>query len=436
MVLLAACQSSSTDKKAAPTPGPSASNGDGVTLRNLSTLTPYPTLSGREPQAPVGFEPVFATGVTRHGARTLTSEDELDDALALWKDAESQGALTETGKAFGPAVQELRTAMDDVGYGQLNTLGEQELRELGSREGERFSAMFEDAVAEGAKVDIIDSGESRAEDSAKMFSEGLGSVHPDLAIEPTESNKRMLHFDTEDKAYEDFLDSSEWKTAYHQVRRTSNIDQASIDALEKLYTPEFVATIDNTLYQGNAVFDMFRSGPSMSKDTDVDTSAFMDPEVAEVFATVDDGRYFYSRGPGVVGDDQAYRAASVLLDDFFTVIDDRLEGRGKHPHAAVYRFAHAEEITPFAALLEIPGAEEQLPPGEIFTRANNDFRVETIAQLASNIAWTVWGDGDTTLVSVTHNERPVPVGRDCRPFEDTTTFYELTELKSCLGDLR
>jgi hypothetical protein len=159
----------------------------------------------------------------------------------------------------------------------------------------------------------------------------------------------------------------------------------------------------------------------------------MERDVAETFAYVDDGRYFYSRGPGIEGDDGAYQAARVMLADFFKVIDDRLEGRGPHPHIAVYRFAHAEEMTPFAALLQVPGADEPGKPGEIYTHENNEFRVARIAPLSGNIEWIVWAKGDTRIVSIAQHERQTTVGRDCEPYEDTKDFYELEELRSCLG---
>jgi len=46
--------------------------------------------------------------------------------------------------------------------------------------------------------------------------------------------------------------------------------------------------------------------------------------------------------------------------------------------------------------------------------------------------WVAWAKGDTHIVSISHNEVPTPVGRDCKPYEDTKNFYELEELRSCL----
>lgn len=432
MMILAACQSVA-DPKDKKSPGSSVAAGDFPS--NVSTLTPYPVPAKKstELNAPAGFEPVFAENVARHGARSLTSEDLIDDAIALWEQASSKGALTSAGKRFGPDARKLRAAMEKVGFGMLNTLGKKEMQDIGAREGKRLSGMFDRAIADGAKVDVFDSGKGRAEASAESFSVGLNSVQPGLEIEPPESDEKLLKFDSENNEYEDFLEDGPWKDAYNEVRKLSGIDDAAIDTLEHLYTPDFVAGIEDPLYQANGVFDVYRSGPSMSRDVKVDTARLIPPKAAAAFTYVDDGRYFYSRGPGLQGDDGSYQAAQILLDDFFTVIDDRLLERGDHPHAAVYRFAHAEEITPFASLLELPGADEQAKPGETYTYENNDFRISTVAPLSANIEWTVWGNGDTHIVSIAHNEIPTTVGRDCKTYEDTTKFYELEELRSCLG---
>jgi hypothetical protein len=429
MIILTACQSPA-DK--APR-GSEASASPGAGPANVSTLTPYPApkkVVAIKP--PAGFEPVFAENVARHGARALTDGDLLDDTITLWDEAKAAGALTKAGRQFGPDARALRTAMKKGGFGNLSTLGKEEQQGIGAREGKRLSAMFDTAVADGAKVDVFDSGVGRAEDSAKNFSIGLKSSQPDLEIEPPESDEKQLKFDGKNKEYENFLEDGPWKAAYNDVRRRSGIDQAAVAALKHLYSSDFVAGIDKPLFYANGIFDVYRSGPAMSRDVNVDTGPLMPKKAADAFTYADDGRYFYSRGPGIKGDDGSYQAAQILLDDFFSAIDDHLLGRGPHQHAAVYRFAHAEELTPFASLLQLPGADEPGKPGQTYTYENNDFRVATVAPLSGNIEWTVWSKGDTNIVSISQHELQTTVGRDCQPYKDTK-FYELEELRSCLG---
>jgi hypothetical protein len=433
LVGVTGCQTADEPARKAP-PSASSDSGSDATPQFLATLTPYP---GPKPDSsvekpPAGFEPVFAENVARHGSRSLTSDDAIKDAISLWDDAKAEGALTKTGRAFGPSARRLRDAMEIVGFGDLSTLGEEEQRGLGKREGERLSTVFDHAAENGRKVDVLDSGVDRTEASAESFSEGLLETHPGLEIEPAQSNEKLLGFDSEDHAYSRFLEDGDWKDSYRKVEKEVGIDRVSAKALRHLYSADFVASIDNQFAAATAVFDVYRAGPAMSRDVDVDTSRFMTPDVAETFAYLDDGRFFYSRGPGVKGDDRSYAAASVLLDDFFTVIDDHLAGRGGHVHAAVYRFTHGEEIVPFATLLRLPGADHPADPGTVYTHQNNDFTIASVSPLSANIEWTVWTKGKVTLVSMNVDEETIPFHDGCRPYGSTALYFELSELKRCL----
>jgi hypothetical protein len=436
LVLLVGCGSilDSADDQDAPKARASRTEPTPNTPLFLATMAPYvpPAADLGAEEAPSGYRAIFTEGVSRHGSRALTSDDSIKDAIDLWQEAKANGALTSAGKGFGPAAMTLFRAMNSVGFGELTALGKQEQKSIGLRVGQRLSTLFEAAAAEGEKVDVIDSGKNRAEASGASFVEGLTLAHPTLEVEPSETDKNLLKFDAEDRGYERFLDGNAWHSAYSQVVKNANIDAVSARVLRHLYTSEFVASIDNQFSEANAVFDAYRSAPGLERDVNVDMTPYMQPETAEAFAYLDDGRFFYTRGPGVVGDDRSYIASTVLLKDFFKAIDDHVLGRGNHTHAAVYRFAHAEEITPFAALLELPGSDEQALAGEIYTHDNNDFRVDRVASMSANIEWTVWQKGSTHIVGIRYNEVPTAIGRGCKPFRATKTFYKLTELKHCL----
>ena len=215
MIPLSACQSDDEPKKKRP-----ATAGTTIPVEDLpaslASLTPYPEpKKDTEIEAPAGFEPVFAQNIARHGARSLTSEDPIEEAIELWEEAKAAGALTSAGKKFGPDARALQNTMSRVGFGQLNTLGAEEMQGIGTREGKRLSSMFDAAHEEGARVEILDSGVGRAEDSAKNFSIGLASVHPDIEIETPESNEELLKFSGENDKYEDFLEDGPWKAAYN-----------------------------------------------------------------------------------------------------------------------------------------------------------------------------------------------------------------------------
>ena len=176
-------------------------------------------------------------------------------------------------------------------------------------------------------------------------------------------------------------------------------------------------------------------------------------EDGDVFAWILDMEDFYEKGPSYAGQDGTYRIAQPLLDDFFKSIDDRVAGGTT---AATFRFAHAETIMPFAALIGAPGSTQQAPAvknpqsvADVYNYQNNEWRGESVTPMAANIQWDVatridpeTGKAYTPLVRMLYNEEEVAFGgtntltrglSSCTPVAEGSTWYKESELKSCLG---
>ena len=164
---------------------------------------------------------------------------------------------------------------------------------------------------------------------------------------------------------------------------------------------------------------------------------------------------FYEKGPSYAGQDETYRIAQPLLDDFFNSIDERVAGGTT---AATFRFAHAETIMPFAALIGAPGSTQQAPAvadpqtdADVYNYQNNEWRGESVTPMAANIQWDVatrdgidpeTGNAYTPLIRMLYNEEEVAFGgtntlarglSSCTPVAEGSTWYKESELKSCLG---
>lgn len=414
---------------ASPTRGPVAAT---AADPSTATLTPYPVPDSPLPAvAPVGYQAVFVEHVGRHGSRTLTAGDHGERAVTLWRRAERQHQLTALGVRLGPPLTRLDAAMATVGPGQLTSRGRAELRGIGEREGQRLPQLFGTARADGDRVRILTSGRTRAVDSARSFAQGLAGTAPDLTIDTPKSDPRLLHFDTTDRDYRTFLRAADtWRPRYQRATAPAELDVVARQVLQRLYRSDFVAALDDPVDQAESLWQMWRVAPALTGDVTEDLRPFLRADAAATFAFVEDARYFYSRGPGTVGDDRSYRAARVLLDDFFAAAQRRLAGGHE---VAVYRFAHAEEITPFAALLELPNARP-LSNDDLYRWDTSTFRTAAVTPLAANVSWTVWRKpGAPVLVSVRADERPTRLGRDCRAEPDRPDLYALTELRRCLA---
>ena len=178
-------------------------------------------------------------------------------------------------------------------------------------------------------------------------------------------------------------------------------------------------------------------------------------EEGDVFAWILDMEDFYEKGPSYAGQDETYRIAQPLLDDFFASIDERVAGGDT---AATFRFAHAETIMPFAALIGAPGSTQQAPAvvepqsvDDVYNYNKNEWRGETVTPMAANIQWDVatrdgidpeTGKAYTPLIRMLYNEEEVAFGgtntltrglSSCTPVAEGSTWYKESELKGCLG---
>ena len=78
----------------------------------------------------------------------------------------------------------------------------------------------------------------------------------------------------------------------------------------------------------------------------------------------------------------------------------------------------------------------------MYTYANNEWRGESVTPMAANVQWDVavksgndpkTGRAYTPLVRMLYNEQEIAFRSECTPIADGSTWYKLTELKSCLA---
>ena len=166
---------------------------------------------------------------------------------------------------------------------------------------------------------------------------------------------------------------------------------------------------------------------------------------AKWFSYLLDAEDFYEKGPGVTGTDGSYAPAQPLLDDFFAQIDERTAGGS---HVATFRFAHAETIAPFSALLRLPGSTQQAPAvsqpvsiDDVFNYATNEWRGSTVMPMAANVQWDTacqagtdpaTGRSWTPIVRMLVNEVETPFNSSCTAVAEGSSWYKVSELRHCL----
>ena len=189
------------------------SNGGGSTTTSsagfYSTKTVYaPQQRASTLEAPPdGYSPVFTEMVARHGARALTSPNDIEYVNQLIDYAEADHSVTALGSELRPQLLSLRSANQGLGYGNLSGLGVVEHQELADRLLERLPDLFHSAALTGRRVMIVNSGKDRAVDSGNNFAASLASHAPGLApfIDPPITDTQLLYFFKLNKDYLNWL---------------------------------------------------------------------------------------------------------------------------------------------------------------------------------------------------------------------------------------
>ncbi|HKN51484.1 MAG TPA: hypothetical protein VJX66_03220 [Amycolatopsis sp.] len=398
-----------------------------------ATKTPYQQRQDArtyEP-APRGFKPIFTQLVTRHGSRGLS---DADDITFLEQVIATAGPnVTKLGAQLLPALQSLDAANKKLGYGNLSSLGRQEQTDLATRLAHRLPALFEDAVVGGRHVSVLDAGVQRDVDSESEFVTSLENAVPRLSplVGAPVTDKKLLYFHKSDPDYVKWSKSDPALLAkLKEITYSETSLRTAVKCLNRLFSADFVrqlgqSAVDVVL----ALYAVYSIEPGLSGEGSWHFERFLPEGVARHFAYVDDADSFYSKGPSFAGTTITFKMAKVLEDDFFKAVTSAANGG---TDVARLRFTHAEEILPLAALMHLPGSDQQA--SATYTYWNNDFRGARVAPMSANIQWDVYRDASgTLLVKMLYNEKETAFQPTCRPYRPGSNFYTFTELKRCYG---
>ncbi|MEQ9004893.1 MAG: hypothetical protein RIE74_15140, partial [Pseudomonadales bacterium] len=167
------------------------------TTGHYTTKTPYaaPDAAHLTPPPP-GFRPLMEQLVARHGSRPLSSPDDDDLSLQVWRRARAEGALTPLGEALGAVLEDMRAVHAEVGYGAISARGVREHAGLAARLLDRQRPLFAAAADAGRPIVVLHSGRERAGLSATAFTDALRQGLPALAphIEPATAAPQTVYF--------------------------------------------------------------------------------------------------------------------------------------------------------------------------------------------------------------------------------------------------
>ncbi|OFA05031.1 histidine-type phosphatase [Duganella sp. HH101] len=500
-------------------------------LSNASSEQYYQTKTPYQPQqasasyeaAPQGYRAIYTQLLARHGSRGL-SNMKTDLALYnLWQLASKGKALTPLGAQLGDDLQQMMKAnallgygvagITRPGYGNETMQGVTEHKQLAERMVRRLPQLFRDAAGAASgnasgpprQILLVTSGKDRAVDSGDYFAGSLVAQQPNLQAmivrppslapraeanhdsRPAGTDRFLLYFhklsakqdlvaDSSDPLYATYQASQQYqawaKSDELRAREAALLAQPQVSAaaravLERLFTPAFVAGLDQGRYSAantgtysytsadgkftnkltgdgdteiksavdaaQALYDLYAAAADMKAELKADFTRYMPAQQAAVFAATEDAIAFYAKGPGIAENGGVnYRMAQTLLDDFFSEVD--AVAKGNLSHAAKLRFAHAEIVIPMAAILGLPGMSEPLPRATTYSYSNSNWRGDLVAPMAANIQWDVYAnDQGRTLVRMLYNEKETDFKRSCdhARIAPASHYYDYASLRAC-----
>ncbi|WP_428329340.1 histidine-type phosphatase [Mucilaginibacter sp.] len=372
----------------------------------LGTKTLYQYHAQKYTPPPAGYLPVFINHVGRHGARHLTKDVAKTYAYALLMEADSSISLTDKGKK----LKQMVAALQKIEQGNtkfISAEGRDELYGLGKRMFLNYSKVFNGKV----NLDVAVTKEVRTTQSANSFLSGFNSNLKDSASVRFYNDDTSLRFYDLSPAYKKFEDSVANCGLMLSLKKAVGFNELVNNVINQFFNINFITKLDQTRKE-KFVSDLFgfttikyslkaEINEKQFEKTSLNFESFFTCEELRKLGQIESVDENLKKGPGTDNNGIQVRVAVPLLVDFIKATDDFIKN---DKYSAHLRFAHAETIAPFAALLQITTADKAAIN---IQSLKSNWHSSAIIPLSANIQWVFYkrkGSPDY-LVKVLLNEK-------------------------------
>ena len=411
----------------------------GAFAQDRGTKTPYSPTDTTDAPAPTGYTPYFINYIGRHGARHVTSIKELSVLDHFLRDAASGGYLTAQGDTLQERVARILSVEKNYTPGDLTQTGLEEQAGIGRRMANHYRSVL--SSPSGGDVDIMQTEEARTKQSQEAFSPAFsraGAEAGEIPIYPRtliSADSVHLRFFELSPRYRAFSKSGPWTAAFNRLLQQPAYREQLKAMVGRWFVPGFAQWTDKisdapalaeAVYAAAAITGGLSHEIAAAGFTprDVDIFSLLTDTEIQWLALIGGAKDFLVKGPGFDPEGIQVRDAAPLLADFVRTTDAALErGIG----GANLRFAHAETVAPFAALLGLEGAST---PDTDLRHYTDVWKAGSVICFSANIQWIVYRAANAPdLIKVLYNEHPVhlPIKTNAFPYykwEDVHRFYK------------
>lgn len=343
------------------------------------TAMPYPVVKDSSGFFQDSMVPFYINHLGRHGARFPTSGKALNRVKEILELARRENRLTSGGVTLLSTIQNLSETFDGQ-WGKLSVVGEEEQRGIARRMIERYPQLFSDSV----KVQAIATYVPRCIHSMDAFLACMVEFNSSLHIQRNEGKQYndILRFFDLNQSYVDYKENGDWRPIYETfVRR--KISPASV--MENFFLESGQETDKEAEEFVMALFSIAAILPDTGTPINLD-GLFTIGEWDNYWQT-QNLRQYMSKSSSPVGRMLPVAIAWPLLSEFIHSADEVI--KGKSDIRANFRFAHAETVIPFVALIGIEGTDVQVVVPDSVSKYWKDYE---IAPMAANVQWIFYHD--------------------------------------------
>lgn len=354
----------------------------------------YPVTTDSLPPVPDGYKPVYLSHYGRHGSRWVINETVHDRALDALLAERSTDNLTPEGERVLGVID--RCGRHAHGHwGELSPLGERQHKGIADRMYDRFPELFNG----NSRIVARSSVEPRCIISMAAFSEKLKERNSSLDIErhATPGDMDFISYSTpEAKSLGDAKKG--WLKKYGHERDSLDLCMASAKRLFR--NPAEVKRLHKVM---KAIHDVAISIQDIDGINDNIIDVFTPEDLYNLWKNSNYIMYV-RHANSIEGKNLGARCAESLLRDIVERADEGLAG--KRP-AVDLRFGHDTALLRLLALMGAGNSGISLSGAE---NTAAEWQTYRLTPMAANLQLAFFRNaGGDVLVSVRHNEQPVPV---------------------------
>ena len=343
------------------------------------TAMPYPYRTNSSVTFRDGMTPFYINHLGRHGARFPTSRKVLDKVEKVLVSAQQENGLTSEGMALLSMIRRLSRLFDGQ-WGKLSKLGETEQEGISGRMIRNYPQLFSNS----AKIEAIATYVPRSINSMDAFLSCMIRHNPALQVQRSEGKQynHILRFFDLNKSYVNYKEKGDWLPIYKAFVHKKI---SPVPIMKKfLLNPEQYLDKEAEEFV-MALFSIAAILPDTGTPINLD-GLFTIGEWDNYWQT-QNLRQYMSKSSSPIGRMLPVAIAWPLLSEFIHSADEVI--KGKSDTRANFRFAHAETVIPFVALMGIEGTDVKVVVPDSVSKYWKDYE---IAPMAANVQWIFYHD--------------------------------------------